>query len=347
MNTRRDGAAGPRQPLRAHDQHDAARRGADGDRRSAGEGAHRLQLESRLRSRPIARTCCADCARDDLFTVVLEHFQTDTADYADVLLPATTQLEHDDLHKAYGHLYATYNRRSIEPLGEALPNSEIFRRIAAAMKLDHPELRESDEELMRAALTGTGEVMNGVTFEALREHGSVRLNVPSPHLPFRSGTKVPTPSGKHRDRIGADRGARARSAADVRRAVRVGRARAGAGAALSAGADLAAGARVPQLVVRQRGLAAPLRGQADAGDSRRRRARAVDRRRRARENLQRPRHLHRRRRRHRPRPPRRRLRAVGVVGPLDRRTARTRIRRRRRRSPTSDAARRFTTTWWK
>ena len=134
--------------------------------------------------------------RDDLFTVVLEHFQTDTADYADVLLPATTQLEHDDLHKAYGHLYVTYNRRSIAPLGEALPNSEIFRRIAAAMNLDHPELRESDEALMRAALTGTGEVMNGVAFEALREHGSVRLNVPSPHLPFRRGTKVPTPSGR-------------------------------------------------------------------------------------------------------------------------------------------------------
>ncbi|HEV7573355.1 MAG TPA: molybdopterin oxidoreductase family protein [Thermoanaerobaculia bacterium] len=134
--------------------------------------------------------------RDDLFTVVFEHFQTDTADYADVLLPATTQLEHDDLHKAYGHLYVTYNRRSIAPVGEALPNSEIFRRIAAAMSLDDPELRETDEALMRAALTGTGEVMNGVTFEALREHGSVRLNVPSPHLPFRQGTKVPTPSGR-------------------------------------------------------------------------------------------------------------------------------------------------------
>jgi anaerobic selenocysteine-containing dehydrogenase len=145
---------------------------------------------------PDRETVLRGLRRDDLFTVVLEHFQTDTADYADVLLPATTQLEHEDLHKAYGHLYATYNRRSIEPLGEALPNSEIFRRIAAAMNLDYPEMRESDEELMRAALTGTGEVMNGVTFEALREHGSVRLNVPSPHLPFRSGTNVPTPSGR-------------------------------------------------------------------------------------------------------------------------------------------------------
>jgi anaerobic selenocysteine-containing dehydrogenase len=134
--------------------------------------------------------------REDLFTVVLEHFQTDTADYADVLLPATTQLEHEDLHKAYGHLYAMYSQRAIEPMGEALPNSEIFRRIAAAMKLDFPELRDSDEELMRAALAGTGEAMQGVTLEALREHGSIRLNLPTPHLPFRSGTTLKTPSGK-------------------------------------------------------------------------------------------------------------------------------------------------------
>jgi anaerobic selenocysteine-containing dehydrogenase len=134
--------------------------------------------------------------RDDLFTVVLEHFQTDTADYADVLLPATTQLEHEDIHKAYGHLYAMYNKASIAPLGEALPNSEIFRRIAAAMHLDHPELRDSDEELMRAALAGTARIMNGITLETLREQGSVRLNVPAPHLPFRGGETLRTPSGK-------------------------------------------------------------------------------------------------------------------------------------------------------
>ena len=134
--------------------------------------------------------------REDLFTVVLEQFQTDTADYADVLLPATTQLEHEDLHRAYGHLYVMYNRRSIEPLGEALPNSEIFRRIAAAMGLDDPHLKATDEELMRDALAGTNETMNGITLEALREHGFMRLNVPTPHMPYRSGAKVPTPSGK-------------------------------------------------------------------------------------------------------------------------------------------------------
>jgi anaerobic selenocysteine-containing dehydrogenase len=129
--------------------------------------------------------------REDLFTVVLEHFQTDTADYADVLLPATTQLEHEDLHKAYGHLYLMYNQRAIEPLGEALPNSEIFRRLAAAMNLEHPSLRDSDEEMMRQTLAG-----QPVTLEELKERAYVRLDLARPHLPWRDGQRVPTPSGK-------------------------------------------------------------------------------------------------------------------------------------------------------
>ena len=134
--------------------------------------------------------------REDLFTVVLEHFQTDTADYADVLLPATTQLEHDDLHRAYGHLYVMYNRRSIDPVGESLPNTEIFRRIAAAMGLHDAYLKASDDDLMRDGLAGTNGVMAGITLEALKEKGFIRLNVPTPHLPYRQGAKVPTPSGK-------------------------------------------------------------------------------------------------------------------------------------------------------
>jgi anaerobic selenocysteine-containing dehydrogenase len=130
-------------------------------------------------------------SREDLFTVVLEHFQTDTADFADVLLPATTQLEHEDLHKAYGHLYVMYNRRAIAPLGEALPNSEIFRRLAARMGLDDPALRATDEEMMREVLQPMP-----FTLEELREQSSIRLEVPSPHLPYRSGAPVPTASGK-------------------------------------------------------------------------------------------------------------------------------------------------------
>ncbi len=129
--------------------------------------------------------------REDLFTVVLEHFQTDTADYADVLLPATTQLEHEDLHRAYGHTYVMFNARAIDPLGEALPNSEIFRRIAARMGLDEPALRESDETMMRQLLRTMP-----FTLEELRERASIRLDIPSPHRPFARGTRVPTPSGR-------------------------------------------------------------------------------------------------------------------------------------------------------
>jgi anaerobic selenocysteine-containing dehydrogenase len=133
--------------------------------------------------------------RDDLFTVVLEHFQTDTADYADILLPATTQLEHWDLHFAYGHVYASLNRPAIEPMGEAKPNSEIFRLLAARVGLTDPSLRDDDLTLIRQALDTPHERMRGVTFDKLMEHGWVRLNVPQPYAPFAEGN-FPTPSGK-------------------------------------------------------------------------------------------------------------------------------------------------------
>ena len=134
-------------------------------------------------------------AREDLFTVVLEHFQTDTADYADIVLPATTQLEHWDIHLSYGHHYVTLNQPSIEPLGESLPNSEIFRRIADRMGLDHPSLRDDDVTMIRQALASKSDKLEGVTFEALMEKGWVRLNLPTPYLPFAKGEFL-TPSGK-------------------------------------------------------------------------------------------------------------------------------------------------------
>ncbi len=139
--------------------------------------------------------------REDLFTVVLEHFQTDTADYADIVLPATTQLEHWDVHFAYGHLYATLNRPSIEPLGEARPNSEIFRLMARRMGLRQDLFDNDDVEIISQALSGDQpgtpphERMRGVTLEALLEHGWVRLNVPRPYTPYSDGG-FPTPSGK-------------------------------------------------------------------------------------------------------------------------------------------------------
>ena len=134
-------------------------------------------------------------AREDLFTVVLEHFQTDTADWADWVLPATTQLEHWDVHFSYGHLYVPLNRPAIAPLGEARPNSEIFRQLAARMGMDHPVLRDDDLTLIRQALDSQSEKMKGVTFDALMQHGWVRLNLPTPHMPYAEGN-FPTPSGK-------------------------------------------------------------------------------------------------------------------------------------------------------
>ena len=134
-------------------------------------------------------------AREDLFTVVLEHFQTDTADYADFVLPATTQLEHWDVHFAYGHLYASLNRPAIEPLGEAKPNTEIFRLVARRMGLSHSALADDDVTLIRQAVDTSHERMQGVTFDALADRGWVRLNVPRPFLPYAEGN-FPTPSGK-------------------------------------------------------------------------------------------------------------------------------------------------------
>ena len=134
-------------------------------------------------------------AREDLFTVVLEHFQTDTCDWADIVLPATTQLEHWDVHLAYGHHYVTLNRPAIEPVGEAKPNSEIFRLLAARMGLRHEAVRDDDLTMIRQALASPSTKLTGVTLEALLERGWMRLNLPTPFLPYAEGA-FPTPSGK-------------------------------------------------------------------------------------------------------------------------------------------------------
>lgn len=134
--------------------------------------------------------------REDLFTVVLEHFRTDTADYADWLLPATTQLEHHDLHGSYGHLYLTLNQPAIEPLGEALPNAEIFRRLAQRMGFDEPEFGVSDLELIREALDSDHSALRGITLERLLADGYARLSLPHPFAPFADPERFNTPSGK-------------------------------------------------------------------------------------------------------------------------------------------------------
>ncbi|HEX8241871.1 MAG TPA: molybdopterin oxidoreductase family protein [Longimicrobium sp.] len=144
---------------------------------------------------PDLRTVREGLRRDDLFTVVLEHFRTDTADYADWVLPATTQLEHWDVHTSYGHLYVTLNRPSVAPVGQSLPNAEIFRRLAARMGLDEPEFRDGDVDLIRQALDTTHPWMRGITFERLLEEGYARLDVPPDWRPY-ADPHPNTPTGK-------------------------------------------------------------------------------------------------------------------------------------------------------
>lgn len=144
--------------------------------------------------------------RDDLFVVVHEQFMTDTADYADIVLPATTQLEHADIHKAYGHLYLLWNEPSIAPLGEALPNTEVFRRLAQHMEWDDPCFRDTDDDMARQVLQSEHPALRGITLELLKAKGWLRLNVPQTFAPFADGN-FPTPSGKcelYSQRMAAD-----------------------------------------------------------------------------------------------------------------------------------------------
>jgi anaerobic selenocysteine-containing dehydrogenase len=126
-------------------------------------------------------------AREDLFTVVMEHFQTDTADYADYILPATTQLEHWDVQGSYGHTDLLLNRPAIAPVGQAKSNSEIFRLLAKAMDYTEPCFSESDTSLCRTAV-GTE-----VNFQTLLDVGFVSM--PVPDAPFAEGGFA-TPSGR-------------------------------------------------------------------------------------------------------------------------------------------------------
>lgn len=131
--------------------------------------------------------------REDLFTVVHDQFQTDTADYADIVLPATTQLEHFDIHGSYGHLYVQANNPAIASLGESKPNTEVFRLLARGMGFEPELFEETDEDLARRSL-GEADVFTGVTLAGARG-GPVRLNLPPNWAPFADG-KFPTPSGK-------------------------------------------------------------------------------------------------------------------------------------------------------
>jgi len=144
---------------------------------------------------PDSEKVLAGFRREDLFCVVMDSFLTDTADYADLVLPATTQLEHYDVHKSYGHLYVLANNPAIAPVGESLANSEVFRRLAARMGFDEDCFRDSDEDICRTALKSASPRMRGIGWEGVKEAGWQRLNVAERFAPFAEGG-FPTPSGK-------------------------------------------------------------------------------------------------------------------------------------------------------
>ena len=149
--------------------------------------------------------------RPDLFTVVHEQFFTDTTDYADLVLPATTFFEHKDLQAAYGHYYLQVSSQAIAPLGECRPNVEVFRALAERMEFDDPCFRDSVEEMMDQALESPNPWLQGLTRARLEEVGHMRLNFagrdaapedgaggPSPHSPSLSKPFLPFANGNFR-----------------------------------------------------------------------------------------------------------------------------------------------------
>lgn len=125
--------------------------------------------------------------REDLFTVVLEQFQNDTADFADVLLPVTTFLEHTDLYLAYGHYYLQLARPALPAPGEAKSNVEIFRLLAERMGFQEECFQDSEDDMIRAALDSAHPFLQGISLDELDRQGFVRLRLPEPFQPFAQG----------------------------------------------------------------------------------------------------------------------------------------------------------------
>ncbi len=144
---------------------------------------------------PNQNAVLAGLRREDLFTVVLEQFQNDTADYADILLPATTFLEHTDLYQSYGHYHLQLARPALPAPGEAKSNVDVFRLLAARMGFDDACLRESEDDMIRGVLDSSHPFLRGITLEDLDRERSIRLRIPEPFLPFAEGG-FGTPDGK-------------------------------------------------------------------------------------------------------------------------------------------------------
>lgn len=144
-------------------------------------------------SSPNAALISKGLMREDLFTVVHELFLTDTADYADIVLPATSQLEHTDLHRGYGHTVLAYNQAAVPPLGECKSNWETLGLLAAAMGFDEPWLHQSADEVIAEMIRETARTapeLSGITLDRLKREGAVSLalddEVPFANLAFQT-----------------------------------------------------------------------------------------------------------------------------------------------------------------
>jgi anaerobic selenocysteine-containing dehydrogenase len=146
---------------------------------------------------PETNTIVRGLSREDLFFVTAEHFVTDTAAYADIVLPATMAGEHDDMMFSWGHFYLTINEQAIAPCGEAKSNAEIFRLLAAAFGFDDPQFKMSDMALAEHYVKWDAPQMAGTDMAYFRRHGYFHLAVGTPddRLPHANGN-FPTPSGK-------------------------------------------------------------------------------------------------------------------------------------------------------
>lgn len=135
--------------------------------------------------------------REDLFTIVADHFISDTAAYADLVLPAAMGAEMEDMILSWGHLYLTYNTKCIEPPGEALPNNEIFRRLAKRLGFEEDNFKWSDSECLENYVAWDSPACEGIDLDHLREHGFAHLKVGTKddRAPHKQGN-FPTPTGK-------------------------------------------------------------------------------------------------------------------------------------------------------
>ncbi len=139
----------------------------------------------------------AGLKREDLFTIVADHFITDTAAYADLVLPATMGAEMEDMILSWGHLYLTYNAKCVDAPGEAIPNNEIFRRLAKRFGFEEDNFKWSDSECLENYVAWDSPACDGIDLAYMREHGFARLNVGTKdnRVPHKEG-KFPTPTGK-------------------------------------------------------------------------------------------------------------------------------------------------------